>query len=188
VNKNGLVKKIVLNILEFGIYFLLDLCVLYMSLSKYSNKKCGESDQALYSSYLKFLIEKLVVYNDLDSNKSTIRKDLFEFFQIEIEQIKFVLILKKEKFFFLFFSIFRNSNHFSVIENFLCSLNNWSLKYLFDMPDEVFHLGNQLLPSLIDIWRRKCSDKPKVRFKKQKYLIHFKFNFRQKLLNFVDYK
>jgi hypothetical protein len=67
--------------------------------------------------------------------------------------------------------VFRNSNHFSVIENFLCSLNNWSWKYLFDMPDEVFHLSNQLLPSLIDIWRRKCSDKPKV-----------------KSLNLVDYK
>ncbi len=86
------------------------------------------------------------------------------------------------------FLIFRNSNHFSVIENFLCSLNNWSWKYLFDMPDEIFHLSNQLLPSLIDIWRRKCSDKPKVIFKIKKYLIYFKFNFRQKLLNLVDYK
>jgi hypothetical protein len=35
------------------------------------------------------------------------------------------------------------------------------------MPDEVFHLGNELLPSLIDIWRRKCSDKPKVGFEKR---------------------
>jgi hypothetical protein len=56
------------------------------------------------------------------------------------------------------------------------------------MPDEIFHLSNQLLPSLIDIWRRKCSDKPKVIFKIKKYLINFKFNFRQKLLNLVDYK
>ncbi len=32
------------------------------------------------------------------------------------------------------------------------------------MSDEIFHSGNELLPSLIDIWRRKCSDKPKVRF------------------------
>jgi len=61
-----------------------------MSLSKYPNKIFGESDQALYSSYLKYIIEKLVSYNDLDSNKSTIRKDLFEFFKNEIEQIKFV--------------------------------------------------------------------------------------------------
>lgn len=61
-----------------------------MSLSKYSNKIFCESDQTLYSSYLKFLIEKVVIYNDLDSNKSTIRKDLVEFLQIEIEKIKFV--------------------------------------------------------------------------------------------------
>jgi hypothetical protein len=70
-----------------------------MSLSKYSNKIFGESDQALYTSYLKYLIEKLVIYNDLDSNKSTIRKDLFEFFQNEIEQIKFVLKSKNKNFF-----------------------------------------------------------------------------------------
>jgi hypothetical protein len=38
------------------------------------------------------------------------------------------------------------------------------------MPDEVFHLGNELLPSLIDIWRRKCSDKPKVGFEKRQIL------------------
>lgn len=75
-------------------FCLLDLCVLYMSLSKYSNKTFVESDQALYSSYLKFLIEKVVLYNDLDSNKSTIRKDLFEFFHIEIEQLKFVAQIK----------------------------------------------------------------------------------------------
>jgi len=157
-----------------------------MSLSKYPNKIFGgESDQALYSSYLKFLIEKIVIYNDLDSNKSTIRKDLFEFFQIEIEQIKFVFKFKNK-----FYSkniLFRNSNHFSVIENFLCSLNNWSFKYLYDMPDEIFQLGNKLLPSLIDIWRRKCSDKPKV-IVKRIFLFHFKLNFRLKLLNFVDYK
>jgi len=61
-----------------------------MSLSKYSNKTFGESEQALYSSYLKLVIEKLVIYNDLDSNKSTIRKDLFGFLRMEIEQIKFV--------------------------------------------------------------------------------------------------
>jgi hypothetical protein len=133
-----------------------------MSLSKYSKKIFIESDQALYSSYLKFMIEKVVIYNDLDSNKSTIRKDLFEFFRIEIEQIKFVL--KRTKILFTEdFLVFRNSNHFSVIENFLCSLNSCVWKYLFDMPDEIFRLGNELLPSLIDIWRRKCSDKPKVK-------------------------
>jgi hypothetical protein len=157
-----------------------------MSLSKYPNKIFGgESDQALYSSYLKFLIEKIVIYNDLDSNKSTIRKDLFEFFQNEIEQIKFVFKFKNK--FYPKNILFRHSNHFSVIENFLCSLNNWSFKYLYDMPDEIFQLGNKLLPSLIDIWRRKCSDKPKVIFKRI-FLFHFKLNFRLKLLNFVDYK
>lgn len=31
------------------------------------------------------------------------------------------------------------------------------------MSDEIFQLGNQLLSSLIDIWRRKCSDKSKVK-------------------------
>jgi len=61
-----------------------------MSLSKTSDKTFRESDQALYSSYLKYLIEKLVVYNDLDSTKSLIRKELFDFFQNELEQIKFV--------------------------------------------------------------------------------------------------
>ena len=132
-----------------------------MSLSKYSTKTFVESDQALYSSYLRFIIEKLVIYNDLDSNKSTIRKDLFEFLCKQIEQIKFVY---RNQIFNRLFFVFRNSNHFSVIENFLCSLNYCSFKYLFDMPDEIFHLANELLPSLIDIWRRKCSDKPKVRY------------------------
>ena len=61
-----------------------------MSLSKNQDRSFCESDQALYSSYLKFLLEKLVVYNDLSSNKSSIRKDLFDFFQIEIEHIKYV--------------------------------------------------------------------------------------------------
>jgi hypothetical protein len=134
-----------------------------MSLSKFRNR---ESDQTIYSLYLKFIIEKLVIYNDLDSNKSKIRKDLFEFIQNEIEQIKFVFEKfnsKKKRFF-----MFRNSNHFSVIENFLCSLNYLSFKYLFDMPDEIFHLGNRILPTLIDIWRRKCSDKPKVIFQNTK--------------------
>lgn len=57
------------------------------------------------------------------------------------------------------------------------------------MPDEIFHLGNELLPSLIDIWRRKCSEKPKVKiFKKKKMKNESKFYFRQKLLNLVDYK
>ncbi|CAF1500441.1 unnamed protein product, partial [Rotaria magnacalcarata] len=133
-----------------------DLCNLYMSLSKTQNKLFRESDQALYSSYLKFLIEKFVVYYDLDLTKSSIRKDLFEFLKVEIEQLK-------------------NSNHFSVIENLLCSLNSWSFKYLFDMPDEVYHLGNELLPSLIDIWRRKCSDKPKteiIKFSRLQMSIH----------------
>ncbi|CAF4673227.1 unnamed protein product, partial [Rotaria sp. Silwood2] len=67
----------------------IDLCELNMTLSKNQNKSFHESDQALYSSYLKFLIEKLVIYNDLDSSKSTIRKDLFDFLHIEIEQLKF---------------------------------------------------------------------------------------------------
>jgi hypothetical protein len=62
-----------------------------MSLSRNSDKSYRESDQSLYSSYLKYLVEKLVVYNDLDLNKTSIRKDLFEFFQNEIEQLKFVL-------------------------------------------------------------------------------------------------
>jgi hypothetical protein len=61
-----------------------------MSLSKHSDKSLRESDQSLYSSYFKFLMENLVVYNDLDSNKLFIRKELFDFVQIEIEQIKFV--------------------------------------------------------------------------------------------------
>ncbi|UJR28997.1 hypothetical protein I4U23_010215 [Adineta vaga] len=121
----------------------IDLCELYMSLSKNSEKTFRESDQALYSSYLKYLLEKLVVYNDLDSSKSLLQKDLFDFLQHEIEQLT-------------------NSNHFSVIENFLCSLNIWSWKYLFDLPDEVFRLGYEFLPSILDIWRRKCSDKPKT--------------------------
>jgi hypothetical protein len=75
-----------------------------MSLSKYSNKIFDENDQALYSSYLRFLIEKLVIYNDLDSNKSTIRKDLFLFLRIQIEQIKFVF-LSKSNFTILFFHL-----------------------------------------------------------------------------------
>jgi hypothetical protein len=62
-----------------------------MSLSRNSDKSYRESDQSLYSSYLKYLVEKLVVYNDLDLNKTSIRKDLFEFFQNEIDQLKFVL-------------------------------------------------------------------------------------------------
>lgn len=41
------------------------------------------------------------------------------------------------------------------------------------MSDEVFQLGNNLLPSLIDIWRRKCSDKPKVKFTKISFFILF---------------
>lgn len=65
-----------------------------MSISKTQNKTFHENDQALYISYLKFLIEKLVIYNDLDSTKSLIRKDLFEFLQSKIEQFKFVLIEK----------------------------------------------------------------------------------------------
>lgn len=66
-----------------------------MSLSKYSSKIFGENDQALYSLYLKFIIEKLVIYNDLDTNKSTIRKDLFVFLQNQIDQIKFVFKINK---------------------------------------------------------------------------------------------
>jgi hypothetical protein len=62
-----------------------------MSLSRNSDKSYRESDQSLYSSYLKYLVEKLVVYNDLDLNKTSIRKDLFDFFQNEIDQLKFVL-------------------------------------------------------------------------------------------------
>ncbi len=89
MNKNGLVNSI--DFVIFHQFFRLDLCELYMSLSKYSTKTFVESDQALYSSYLRFIIEKLVTYNDLDSNKSSIRKDLFEFLRIQIEQIKFVL-------------------------------------------------------------------------------------------------
>ncbi|CAF5092739.1 unnamed protein product, partial [Rotaria sp. Silwood1] len=147
----------------------IDLCTLYMSLSKNQNKSFYESDQALYSSYLKFIIEKLVIYNDLDLNKSTIRKDLFYFFHIEIEQLK-------------------NSNHFSVIENLLCSLNSWSFKYLFDMPDEVYHLANELLPSLIDIWRRKCSDKPKteiIKFIRLQISLHHPYH-RKSILEICD--
>ena len=68
----------------------LDLCELYMSLSKYPTKTFGESEQSLYSSYLKFIVEKVVIYNDLDSKKLNIRTELFEFIQTEIEQIKFV--------------------------------------------------------------------------------------------------
>ena len=116
-----------------------DLCVLYMSLSK-----TRECDQALYSPHLRFLVEKVVLHNDLDTSQSSIRKDLFVFLQTELEQLK-------------------NSNHFSVIENFLCALNCWSFKYLLDMPEEVFELAHGLLPSLIEIWRRKCSDKLKVK-------------------------
>ena len=116
-----------------------DLCTLYMSLSK-----TRERDQALYSPYLRFLVEKVVLHNDLDTSQSSIRKDLFVFLQTELEQLK-------------------NSNHFSVIENFLCALNCWSFKYLLDMPEEVVELAHGLLPSLIEIWRRKCSDKLKVK-------------------------
>mgnify|MGYP006892795922 CR=1 FL=1 len=132
-----------------------------MSLSKYSTKVSSESEQALYSSYLKFLIEKVIIYNDFDSNKLNIRREILDFIQFEIEQMKFVFcwIIKISSF---FFNIRRNSNHFLVIENFLCSLNNWSFKYLFDMSNETFQLGNELLASLIEIWRRKCSEKPKV--------------------------
>jgi hypothetical protein len=36
------------------------------------------------------------------------------------------------------------------------------------MPDDVFQLGYELLSSLIEIWRRKCSDKPKVKFNTNK--------------------
>jgi hypothetical protein len=73
--------------------------------------------------------------------------------------------------------MFRNSNHFSVIENFLCSLNCLSLKYLFDMPDEIFHFGYELLSSLIEIWRKKCSDKPKVKIQQTKIIIILTFFF-----------
>ncbi|CAF0938650.1 unnamed protein product [Adineta ricciae] len=134
----------------------IDLCELYMSLAKNSEKSVRESDQSLYSSYLKYLLEKLAVYTDLDSSKSLLRKDLFNFLQHEIEQLT-------------------TSNHFSVIENFLCSLNIWSWKYLFDMPDEIFRLGYELLPSILDIWRRKCSDKPKseiIKFCRLQLSIH----------------
>lgn len=53
-----------------------------------------------------------------------------------------------------------------MIEHILCSLNCWSFKYLFDLPEEIFQLGNELLPTLIDIWRRKCNEKTKVCFDK----------------------
>lgn len=109
-----------------------------------SLSKTRECDQALYSPHLRFLVEKVVLHNDLDTNQSSIRKDLFVFLQTELEQLK-------------------NSNHFSVIENFLCALNCWSFKYLLDMSEEVLELANGLLPSLIEIWRRKCSDKLKVK-------------------------
>ncbi|CAF3430961.1 unnamed protein product, partial [Rotaria sp. Silwood2] len=82
----------------------------------------------------------------------------------------------------------RNSNHFSVIENLLCSLNSWSFKYLYDMPDEVYHLGNELLPSLIDIWRRKCSDKPKteiIKFIRLQMSLHHPYH-RKSILEICD--
>ena len=75
---------------DFFISIFLDLCLLYMSLARISDKSLRESDQALYSSYLKFLIDKLIVYNDLDTNKTSLRKDLLDFFRSEIEQITFV--------------------------------------------------------------------------------------------------
>ena len=62
-----------------------------------------------------------------------------------------------------------------MIENFVCSLNFLSFKYLFDMPDEIYNMGNEFLSILIDIWRRKCNDKPKVKFKENTFLFSFNF-------------
>ena len=136
-----------------------------MSFSRSSNKTFSESEQAVYSSHLKFIIEKVVIYNDLDSIKSTIRTDVLQFLQIEIGQMKFVF-RNDEGNTSNILDICRNSNHFSVIEHFLCSLNSWSFKYLFDLSEEIFQLANELLPTLIDIWRRKCNEKLKVRRRK----------------------
>ncbi|CAF0715627.1 unnamed protein product [Adineta steineri] len=148
----------------------IDLCVLYMSLLKTSDKSSRENDQSLYSSYLKFIIEKLVVYNDLDSSKLLIRKELLDFFRNEIEQLK-------------------NSNYFSTIENFLCSLNSWSFKYLYDMPEDIFQLGYEFLSSLLEIWRRKCSDKPKteiIKFCRLQISIHHPYHRRNILQTYDD--
>lgn len=68
-----------------------------MSLSKCSNKIFSESEQAVYSSHLKFIIENVVNYNDLNSIKSTIRTDVLQFLQIEIGQMKFVVKKREEK-------------------------------------------------------------------------------------------
>lgn len=86
VNRNGSVRVDVV-VFRYLSDFCLDLCELYMSLAKNSEKSVRESDQSVYSSYLKYLLEKLVVYTDLDSNKSLLRKDLFDFLQHEIEQL-----------------------------------------------------------------------------------------------------
>ena len=43
------------------------------------------------------------------------------------------------------------------------------------MPDEIYNMGNEFLSILIDIWRRKCSDKSKVNFKES--TVSFRFNF-----------
>ena len=71
--------------------FSLDLSVLYMSLAEHREKSQRQGDQALYSSYLKLLMEQSVTYHDLDAVRPTIRKDVFDFLRVEIDQLKFVL-------------------------------------------------------------------------------------------------
>lgn len=66
----------------------IDLCSLYMSLSKIGEKSVRENDIPIYSFYLKFIIEKLVFYNDLDSKKLSIRQDIFDFLRTQLDLIK----------------------------------------------------------------------------------------------------
>ena len=62
-----------------------------MSLAQHRQESPRQGDPALYSSYLKLLIEKSVIYNDLDAVRPTMRKDFFDFLRMEIDQLKFVL-------------------------------------------------------------------------------------------------
>jgi hypothetical protein len=56
------------------------------------------------------------------------------------------------------------------------------------MSEEVFHLGNEFLSSLIEIWRRKCSDKPKseiIKFIRLQISIHHPYQ-RKNILQIYD--
>ena len=60
-----------------------DLCVLYMSLTKKS-----ELDQAFYSSSLKMIAEKSIIYHDFDTIDMKFRQEVFNFLRIQFDDLK----------------------------------------------------------------------------------------------------